>query len=80
MRLKEPDMKTVKVIAAGFSAAGMDMGDLVDKGILTKKYHCTYYGNTDMGADIVWTNVSKDTIVDNGLEVIYPGESVTWEK
>jgi len=73
-------MKTVKVIAAGFSTAGMDMGDLVDKGILTKKYHCTYYGNTDMGADIVWTNVSKDTIVENGFETILPGESVTWEK
>ncbi len=31
-------MKTIKVIAAGYSAAGKDMGDLVNEGILKKDY------------------------------------------
>ena len=64
-------MKTITVIAAGFSTAGKAMGDLVDEGILKKDYS---------GTDITWTNISEDVIVDNGYDVIRPGESVTWEK
>ena len=64
-------MKTITVIAAGWSAAGKDMGDLVDDGVLKKDYS---------GTDITWTNISEDVIVDNGYDVIRPGESVTWEK
>ena len=47
------------------------MGDLVDDGVLKKDYSVT---------DITWTNISEDVIVDNGYDVIRPGESVTWEK
>ena len=64
-------MKTIKVIAAGYSAAGKDMGDLVNEGILKKDYS---------GRDIIWTNISEDVIVENEYDVIHPGESVTWEK
>ena len=64
-------MKTITVIAAGWSAAGKGMGDLVDDGVLKKDYS---------GTDITWTNISEDVIVDNGYDVIRPGESVTWEK
>ena len=68
-------MKTVKVIAAGYSSAGKDMGDLVNECVLKKDYH---------GRDIIWTNISDKTIlpviVENEYEVIHPGESVTWEK
>ena len=65
-------MKTIKVIAAGWSAAGKDMGDLVDEGILKKKYNWM--------RDLTWTNISEDVIVNNGYDVIHPGKSVTWEK
>ena len=65
-------MKTIKVIAAGYSPAGLAMGDLVDESILEKKYNWM--------RDLTWTNISKDVIVDNGHDVIHPGESVTWEK
>ena len=34
-------MKTITVIAAGFSTAGKAMGDLVDEGILKKDYSGT---------------------------------------
>ena len=64
-------MKTIKVIAAGWSAAGKDMGDLVDEGILKKDYS---------GTDITWTNISDDVIVKNEYDTLLPGESVTWEK
>ena len=68
-------MKTVKVIAAGWSSRGKDMGDLVNEGILKKDYH---------GADIIWTNISDKTIlpviVENEYDVIHPGKSVTWSK
>ena len=68
-------MKTIEVIAAGFSTAGKAMGDLVDEGILKKDYS---------GTDIIWTNISDKTIlpviVENEYDVIHPGESVTWEK
>ena len=65
-------MKTIKVIAAGFSTAGMAMDDLVDDGVLKKEYNWL--------RDLTWTNISEDVIVDNGYDVIHPGESVTWEK
>ena len=65
-------MKTITVIAAGYSSAGLSMGDLVDEGILKKKYNWM--------RDLTWTNISENVIVDNGYEVIHPGESVTWEK
>ena len=64
-------MKTIKVIAAGWSAAGKDMGDLVNEGILKKDYS---------NRDIIWTNISKDVIVKNTYDTLLPGESVTWEK
>ncbi len=65
-------MKTIKVIAAGWSAAGKDMGDLVDEGILKKDYNRL--------GDLTWTNISDDVIVKNEYETLLPGESVTWEK
>ena len=65
-------MKTVKVIAAGWSSRGKDMGDLVDEGVLKKEYN-------HLG-DLTWTNISEDVIVKNEYEIIHPGESVTWEK
>ena len=64
-------MKTVKVIAAGWSAAGKDMGDLVNEGVLKKEYS---------GTDITWTNISEDVVVKNEYDTLLPGESVTWEK
>jgi hypothetical protein len=70
-------MKTIKVIAAGWCAEGMAMGDLVDGRTLEKKLSWNY--NAD-GCDVTWTNISEDVIVDNGYDVIHPGESVTWEK
>ena len=70
-------MKTIKVAAAGWCAEGMAMGDLVDGRTLEKKYSWNY--NAD-GCDVTWTNISEDVIVDNGYDVIHPGESVTWEK
>ena len=69
-------MKTVKVIAAGWSSRGKDMGDLVNEGILKKEYN-------HLG-DLTSTNISDKTIlpeiVENDYDVIHPGESVTWEK
>jgi len=64
-------MKTIEVIAAGFSTAGKAMGDLVDEGILKKDYS---------GTDITWTNISDDVVVKNEYDTLLPGESVTWEK
>ena len=37
--LRGDRMKTITVIAAGYSSAGLSMGDLVDEGILKKKYN-----------------------------------------
>jgi hypothetical protein len=69
-------MRTVKVAAAGYLSDGSpSMGTLVDEGILSKEYVSTRFG-----PDIVWTNISKDVIVENDYETIKPGESVTWEK
>ena len=74
-------MKTIEVIAAGYARAGKAMGDLVDEGILKKDYSYNMYAD---GCDVNWTNISDKTIlpviVDNGYDVIHPGESVTWEK
>ena len=64
-------MKTITVIAAGYSASGKDMGDLVNEGILKKDYS---------NRDIIWTNISKDVVVKNEYDTLLPGESVTWEK
>ena len=72
-------METRKVAAAGRLFDGSpSMGTLVDEGILKKEYtSITGYG---IGEDIVWTNISKNIIVENDYETILPGESVTWEK
>ena len=71
-------METRKVAAAGRLHCGSpSMGTLVDEGILKKEYESNYTG---MGVDIVWTNISKNVIVENDYETIMPGESVTWEK
>jgi len=70
-------MKTIKVIAAGYSSGGLAMGDLVDGYTLKKSYSFNAVAD---GYDITWTNISEDVIVDNGYDVMYPGESVTWEK
>ena len=71
-------METRKVAAAGRLFCGSpSMGTLVDEGILKKEYESNYAG---MGVDIVWTNISKNVIVENDYETIMPGESVTWEK
>ena len=64
-------MKTITVIAAGFSTSGKAMGDLVNEGILKKDYS---------NSDIIWTNISKDVVVKNEYDTLLPGESVTWEK
>ncbi len=53
------------------------MGTLLDEGILTKEYVSAY---PHEGPDIIWTNVSEDTMVVNDHETIRPGQSVTWEK
>ena len=71
-------MRTVKVAAAGWLSDGSpSMGTLVDEGILSKEYVSNYFAGSP---DIVWTNISKDVIVENDCETIKPGESVTWEK
>ena len=65
-------MKTITVIAAGFSTSGKAMGDLVGEGILKKDYNRL--------GDLTWTNISDDVIVKNEYDTLLPGESVTWEK
>ena len=70
-------MITRKVKSAGWISDGTPcMGTLVDEGILCKVYEL----NPFKEIDIVWHNISKDVIVENDYEVIYPGESVTWSK
>jgi predicted acyltransferase (DUF342 family) len=72
-------METRKVAAAGRLHCGsQSMGSRVDVGILNKEY--TSITGCGMGIDIVWTNISKNVIVENDYETIMPGESVTWEK
>ena len=70
-------MKTITVIAAGFSTSGKAMGDLVNEGILKKDY--SYNAAVD-GCDVTWTNISEDVIVKNTYDTLLPGEAVTWEK
>ena len=68
----------VEVVAAGSTFyAEPCMGDLVTLGYMTKKYVPALGGE----ADIEWT-LHKDAgfTVDNGHEVIAPGETVVWEK
>ena len=72
-------LETRKVSSAGRLFCGSpSMGTLVDEGILKKEY--TSITGCGMGVDIVWTNISKNVIVENDYETIMPGESVTWEK
>ena len=70
-------METRKVSSAGRLFCGSpSMGTLVDEGILCKVYKL----NSRKEVDIIWTNISKNVIVENDYETILPGESVTWEK
>lgn len=73
-------MEVREVASAGriFNPSVSDMGTLVDEGILTKEYVACPFHVDDI--DIIWTNVSKNIIVENNYETIMPGESVTWEK
>ena len=69
---------TVEVAAAGNTFyAEPCMGDLVALGYMTKNYVPAFGGE----ADIEWT-LHKDAgfTVDNGYDVIAPGETVVWEK
>jgi hypothetical protein len=71
-------LETRKVSSAGRLFCGSpSMGTLVDEGVLSKEYVSNYHAGSP---DIVWTNVSKNVIVENDYETIMPGESVTWEK
>lgn len=68
----------VEVVAAGSTFyAEPCMGDLVTLGYMTKNYIPAFGGE----ADIEWT-LHKDAgfTVDNGYDVIAPGETVVWEK
>ena len=72
------DGGVVDVVAAGSTFyAEPCMGDLVTLGYMTKKYVPALGGEVD----ILWT-LHKDAgfTVDNGHEVIAPGETVVWEK
>jgi len=72
------DGGVVDVVAAGSTFyAEPCMGDLVTLGYMTKKYVPALGGEVD----IEWT-LNKDAgfTVDNGHEVIAPGETVVWEK
>ena len=69
---------SVEVVAAGSTCyAEPCMGDLVTLGYMTKNYIPAFGGE----ADIEWT-LHKDAgfTVDNGYDVIAPGETVVWEK
>jgi hypothetical protein len=70
---------TVEVAAAGNTFyAEPCMGDLVALGYMTKKYVNT--GIVD-AHEIEWTlNKNAGFTVDNGYDVIAPGETVVWEK
>ena len=69
---------TVEVAAAGNTFyAEPCMGDLVALGYMTKNYVPAFGAEVD----IEWT-LHKDAgfTVDNGYDVIAPGETVVWEK
>tara|TARA_Y100000310_G_scaffold338053_1_gene426683 strand:- start:1031 stop:1246 length:216 start_codon:yes stop_codon:yes gene_type:complete len=70
-------MKTVYVVAAGWASGNRSMGTLVNEGIMTKTYQ-RGWSHEDM--DIVWhLKTDAGVIVDNGKEVMYPGDTVVWE-
>ena len=72
------DGGVVEVVAAGSTFyAEPCMGDLVTLGYMTKEYVPALGGEVD----IEWT-LHKDAgfTVDNGYDVITPGETVVWEK
>jgi hypothetical protein len=54
------------------------MGTLVAEGIMTKQYERGY---SHEAMDIVW-HLKEDAgvIVDNGIDVMHPGDTVRWEK
>ncbi len=68
-----------KVVAAGWYCDGDSMGTLVDEGIMTKHTGRVHHYHTE---DIVWTlHHDAGVIIDNGVDdLIYPGQSVRWEK
>ena len=70
---------TIKVHACSWSAKGKAMGDLVHEGIMTKHYECQ--GNNPDAYTIIW-HLKKEAgvIVDNGYEVMHPGDTVRWDK
>ena len=77
-------MKTIKVIAAGWSSEGKSMGDLVDEGIMEKSYETSSTFGSSLvtpGSAIIW-HLKEDAgvIVDNGFDVMHPGDTVKWEK
>ena len=73
---KNKNIDTIEVAAAGNTFyAEPCMGDLVALGYMTKEYDGYNEG------DIKWTlNEDAGFTVDNGYEVIKPGETVIWEK
>ena len=71
-------MKTRKVIAASWSRNGDSMGTLVDEGIMTKEYRFNTFTKT---ADIHWTlHENAGVVIDNGNQILKPGDTVVWEK
>ena len=70
---------TVEVAAAGNTFyADTCMGDLVALGYMTKRYVDTVMVDAH---EIEWTlNEDAGFTVDNGYDVIEPGETVVWEK
>ena len=74
------DGGVVNVVAAGSTFyAEPCMGDLVTLGYMTKEYVPALGGCGEV--DIEWTlNSDAGFTVDNGHEVIAPGETVVWEK
>ena len=67
-------MKTVKVIAAGWSSEGKSMGDLVDEGIMEKSYETSSTFGSSLvtpGSAIIWhLKENAGVIVDNGFDVM----------
>jgi|TARA_R110000824_G_scaffold20737_2_gene77780 hypothetical protein len=74
-------MKIRKVISAGFSASGDSMGTLVDEGIMDKTYEQGLPLTYDRHS-IHWTlHENANVIINNGVDpLIYPGDTVVWEK
>lgn len=73
-------MKIRKVISAGFSASGDSMGTLVKEGIMSKRYENSISGW--YSPNIHWTlHKDANVIINNGVDpLIYPGDTVVWEK